>query len=73
VHKLNRKWNQALFKVLGPAQIGDLSLPVPPYDADPICSRCGTRDSAHFMHRLADGKVLCRCPSVGQVAGSPIA
>jgi hypothetical protein len=56
-------WNRAVFKVLGPAQIGDLTTPIPPYDVDPPCSRCGAVESAHPKHRMADGKVLCRCPA----------
>jgi hypothetical protein len=56
------RWNRAVFKVLGPAQIGDLTVPIPAYDTDPPCSRCGSPESAHVRHQMADGKMLCRCP-----------
>jgi hypothetical protein len=58
-----RSWNRAVFKVFGPAQIGDLSKPVPAFDPDPPCPRCGSAQSTHFMHRMADGKLRCRCPA----------
>jgi hypothetical protein len=58
-----QSWNRAVFKVFGPAQLGDPSIPVPPYDADPPCSRCGSAQSDHATHRMADGKMLCRCPA----------
>jgi hypothetical protein len=56
-------WNRAMFKVFGPAQLGDPSVPIRPFDADPPCSRCGSLESAHLRHRMADGKMLCRCPT----------
>jgi hypothetical protein len=60
------KWNRAVFKVLGPAQIGDPTIPLRAFDADPPCSRCGSVESAHVRHRMDDGKMLCRCPAQPQ-------
>jgi hypothetical protein len=65
---LLKRWNRAVFTVFGPAQIGDLSKPVPAFDPDPVCPRCGWVESAHPSHRMADGKMLHRCPPRAAVA-----
>jgi hypothetical protein len=56
-------WNRTMFKVFGPAQLGDLSKPLRVVDPDPLCSRCESPESAHVNHRMADGKMLSRCPA----------
>jgi hypothetical protein len=58
-----QRWNRMIFTFFGPAQIGDLSAPIPAFDPDPPCSRCGSIESAHVRHRMADGKMLCQCPA----------
>ena len=52
-----------LFKVFGPAQLGDANAPLKPKPIyDPPCSKCGQPTAAHTVERSAEINRL-RCPA----------
>jgi len=51
-----------MFFFFGPPQVGSTSEPAPAIDRDPVCPRCGHRESEHTIFRDAQ-KSFAQCPS----------
>jgi len=55
-----RRFNKRMFFFFGPPQLGRGG-PPPTIDRDPVCPRCGYRESEHTIFRDA-AKSFAQCP-----------
>lgn len=56
-----RLFNRRMFFFFGPPQLGNEHEPPATFDRDPLCPRCGRRESEHTVFRDA-AKSFAQCP-----------